>query len=101
VEAEFRSRIARDGSWRAQVWCWRQVAASLPALVRRSWWRGWTGFEPHANAMRPGGPLMERWLVDARYAARRLIRRPLYTTVATLTLALGIGGTSAIFGLAR
>lgn len=101
LEAEFHDRIARAGARRARAWCWRQVAASLPALVRRSWWRGWTGFEPQANAMRPGGPFMERWLMDARYAARRLIRRPMYTTVATLTLALGIGGTSAIFGLAR
>jgi predicted permease len=101
VETEFRNRTVRDGAWRAGAWCWRQVAASLPALVRRSWWRGWTGFEPQANVMRPGGPLMERWLMDARYAARRLIRRPVYTAVATLTLALGIGGTSAIFGLAR
>ena len=44
---------------------------------------------------------MEQWIMDARYAARRLVRRPLYATLALLTLALGIGGTAAIFGIAR
>ena len=44
---------------------------------------------------------MEQWIMDARYAARRLVRRPLYATLAVLTLALGIGGTAAIFGIAR
>ena len=44
---------------------------------------------------------MESWIMDARYAARRLVRRPLYTGLAVLTLALGIGGTAAIYGIAR
>jgi putative ABC transport system permease protein len=41
------------------------------------------------------------WLVDVRYAARRLVSRPAYSVLAVLTLALGVGGTAAVFGIAR
>ena len=36
---------------------------------------------------------------DARYALRTLRRRPAFTAVSAVTLALGIGATSAIFGV--
>ncbi|MGQ0650141.1 MAG: ADOP family duplicated permease [Gemmatimonadaceae bacterium] len=44
---------------------------------------------------------MESWIIDARYAVRRLVRRPTYFVLATLTLALGGGGTAAISAIAR
>jgi predicted permease len=40
-------------------------------------------------------------MADARYAARRLRARPTYALLAVLTLALGVGGTAAVFGVAR
>jgi putative ABC transport system permease protein len=100
LAAEYQER-SLDGTWRARWWCTVQIVRSIPALARRSWWRGWTGFEPKANAMRPGGPAMEQWIVDARYATRRLVQRPAYATLAILTLALGIGGTTSLLGVAR
>jgi hypothetical protein len=79
LAAEHGERAATAGRLAARVWLWRQPLGSLPALVRRSWWRGWTGFEPRASRMQPGGSAMESWIVDLRYSARRLDHNPLHS----------------------
>ena len=44
LEQEFAYRAQTFGRPSARRWYWRQVLASVPALLRRSWWRGWSGF---------------------------------------------------------
>ena len=101
LAAEHADRVRTRGRVAARLWLWRQLIGSLPALLRRSWWRGWTGFEPDANRMHPGGSPLESWIMDLRYSARRLARRPTYTLLAIVTLALGAGGTAAVFSVVR
>src|SRR5256885_1613348 len=101
LAAELRVRHDEQGAVRAHRWLWGQLFRSTPALVSRGAWRGWTGFESSANEMRPGGAPLEGIVMDVRYAVRRLRTRPLYASLAVLTLALGVRGSSAIYSITR
>jgi putative ABC transport system permease protein len=101
LAAEYAERQRSQGAFAARAWVWQQVIGSIPAFTRRTWWRGWSGFEPRSSRMQPGGPMFETWIMDVRYSARRLTRRRTYALMAVLTLALGAGGTAAIFSIVR
>jgi predicted permease len=46
-----------------------------------------------------GGGVMETMIQDAKYAVRQLIRQPSFSILAGLTLALGIGVSTALFSV--
>lgn len=93
LDEEATAHAASEG-WRgARRWSRRQVLASLgPLLVRRA--------ETALTTLK--GIQMRAWRgfgADLAIAGRRLREAPGFTLVCVLTLALGIGGNTAVFTL--
>jgi predicted permease len=80
MDEEFTDRAAADGPRAARRWYWRYAALSI-----LDWWKG-------SGAMRG-------WRPDLGVAVRSLVRRPAFTLVVLLTLAVGVGATTAVFGV--
>lgn len=97
---EFLARQARSPR-SARAWYW---SAALRLGVEGGLARAASGLRQRWKGSRePGGPLGDRgasldtWLQDLRYALRQTIRRPIFTIVAALSIALGVGANTAIF----
>jgi hypothetical protein len=78
------------------------VAQGLaPAAARTAARREFGGIEATKDAARDerAFPFLESLIRDAVFAVRQLRRRPSFTLTAMLTLALGIGGTTAMFSV--
>jgi len=80
-----------------------RAMVDLAGRVPAEWWRARRVARAsrgtvNASGDRPGmGERWMDWIREMRIAARALTRRPGYATAAALTLALGIGGSVAIF----
>lgn len=101
LAAEHEKRAESAGRLAAAAWLWRQVLVSAPALARRGWWRGWSGYQPRSDWVRPGGAMFESWAMDIAYTLRRLRRQRTYAALTVLTLSLGVAGTAAVYAVAQ
>ena len=97
LDEEFARRLEGGATpSRARRRYWRQALASIVAGVSREPSECIDPLRLHtpANAK---GTLMNLWLRDLRYAARLVRRQPAFSGAAILTLAIGIGATTAVF----
>lgn len=93
-------RVARAGRRAAHRAYWMQVPGFVFRL-RVASIGGRLGDRPESPIPRQWREWMSTLLSDARYSVRTLLRNPGFTTIAVVTLALGIGANTAIFGVIR
>jgi predicted permease len=92
----------------------RLISILVPAEYRRDWIEEWeaelavtkgnrmrnaVGALPDAWYLRKEGWTMEGLLRDIRLAVKGMVRKPFFTALAGITLAIGIGANTAIFSV--
>jgi predicted permease len=98
MDEEFESTAERKGDVAARRWYRGQMLRSAgPCLVRRL--RRVVG--PGRSAAAGRGEALGSFAQDARHAGRYLTQRPFFTMVAALSIALGVGATTAIVSVAN
>jgi putative ABC transport system permease protein len=92
----FGTVARRRGPAFARAWYAAQAARlTLRYGLRVTLFSPDTHYAPRAR----GGTLMDRLLMDVRYAFRSLVKRPTTAAAIVVTLALGIGANAAVFGV--
>src|SRR5687767_10854211 len=85
------ARMAARRPVMARLWLWKQV---LLAIL----WRQRARVAPASPSEGRRTPMSDLRL-DVRYAIRSLLHAPGFTTIAVLTLAIGIGANTAMLGV--
>ncbi|HKO17196.1 MAG TPA: ABC transporter permease, partial [Gemmatimonadaceae bacterium] len=96
--------MAEEVRFHIEMEAQRLVQAGLaPDEARRRALRDFGGIERHKDDVRDERGTSWLWdgWSDVRFAARSLRRRPGFAAIATLTLALGIGATTTLFGVVK
>ena len=89
LEEYERRRSRGDRPGRLDRWFWRETIVALTiARPRRD-----------PRPLHSGESPVQRFLADLRYSSRLLRRVPVFTSVCVLTIALGIGATTAVFSV--
>jgi len=101
LEEEYRELVARHGGGVARAWYWQTVIRVFTRYVwegaRVRMRSGRAGMKETARRMTMMGGVLQ----DIRYTVRRWRRSPGFTLTAALTVALGVGATTAIFSVAN
>src|SRR5215217_7605717 len=98
------NRMEEEFHFHLQMETEKNLQAGLdPAEARRRAIAAFGAVEWHRDAMRDGRSVRipENFARDLRIGLRSLRRQPGFLVTAVLTLALGIGATSAVFGAVR
>ncbi len=99
----YAEAVTKRGTWGA-MWVAVRGLLDLWARIPAEHWNHWRSrrrrLRPNERPPTGGGggvEMMRTWWKELQLATRALGRRPGFTSVATFTLALGIGATVAIF----